>query len=132
MDDKFKVAIIEDSPLLRDMLTELLEEIDDLDVAVIAEEQEDAVNALESCNVDLAIIDLELKTGNGLGVIKDLRDKPERYGHPKTVVFSNYTVSPMSRRCEELGVDRIYDKSFQLPELLDYVREEMEKAGSGH
>ena len=107
------------------MLTELLEEIEQVDVAVTAEGESSALDALESCHVDLAIVDLELKVGNGLGIIQNLQNKPEKFGNPKTVVFSNYAISPMSRRCRELGVDRIYDKSFQLTELLAYIKDEI-------
>ena len=125
MNERFKIAIIEDSPVLRDMLTELLEEIENVDVTVTAGSQKSALEALQSCHVDLAIVDLELKAGNGLGVVQKLQNEPEKFGSPKTVVFSNYAISPMSRRCRELGVDRIYDKSFQLTELLTYIKDEI-------
>lgn len=125
--NKLKVAIIEDSHILRDMLSELLDDIERVDVAVTAAGQSGALDAMAGCQVNLAIIDLELEEGNGLGVIKYLRDEPEKYGKPKTVVFSNYAVSTMSRHARELGVDRIYDKSFQLPELLDYVKEQVKQ-----
>lgn len=124
----FNVAIIEDSVMLRDMLTDMLGDIDRVKVAVTASGQQAALQALESCPVDLAIVDLELDEGNGLGVIESLHKQPARFGKPRTVVFSNYAVSPMSRRCRELGVDRIYDKSFQLPELLSYVKAEVREA----
>jgi CheY-like chemotaxis protein len=126
----FNVAIIEDSVMLRDMLSDLLEDIEQVNVAVTASGQQAALEALESCSVDLAIVDLELGEGNGLGVIETLRKQPARFGKPRTVVFSNYAVSPMSRRCRALGVDRIYDKSFQLPELLSYVKSEAREAVS--
>jgi two-component system OmpR family response regulator len=124
----FNVAIIEDSAMLRDMLTDMLGDIDRVNVAVTASGQQAALQALESCPVDLAIVDLELDEGNGLGVIETLHRQPTRFGKPRTVVFSNYAVSPMSRRCRELGVDRIYDKSFQLPELISYVKSEVREA----
>ncbi len=126
----FNVAIIEDSVVLREMLSDMLEDIDHVNVAVTASGQTTALDALATCSVDLAIVDLELEEGNGLGVIEQLRSDPARYGDPRTVVFSNYAVSPMSRRCRELGVDRIYDKSFQLPELLSYIRSEIGRDGT--
>lgn len=126
----FNVAIIEDSVVLRDMLSDMLGDIDSVNVAVTASGQTSALNALASCPVDLAIVDLELDEGNGLGVIENLRKDPDQYGRPRTVVFSNYAVSRMSRRCRELGVDRIYDKSFQLPELIAYIKSEISQGGT--
>lgn len=118
-----KVAVIEDSVVLREMLCEMLDEIDDVDICFTVDCEDDAMEKLREYTVDLAIVDLELRQGNGLGIIRRMKDDPCSFGSPRTVVFSNYAVSPMSRRCEEMGVDRIYDKSFQLHEMLDYVRD---------
>lgn len=120
-----KVAVIEDSVVLREMLCEMLDEIDDVDICFTVDCEDDALEKLREHTVDLAIVDLELRQGNGLGIIRRMKADPDAFGSPKTVVFSNYAVSPMSRRCEEMGVDRIYDKSFQLHEMLDYVRESL-------
>ncbi|MDO6460481.1 response regulator [Granulosicoccaceae sp. 1_MG-2023] len=117
-----KVALIEDSAILRELLCEMLHEIDDVSVCFTVDCEEEALTRLQAEQVDLAIVDLELREGNGLGVIRRMKAEPETFGTPKTVVFSNYAVSPMSRRCAQMGVDRIYDKSFQLHEMLDYVR----------
>lgn len=125
-----KIALIEDSEILRKLLAEMLLEIEHVDVAVEAEGEAEAICAMESSQVDLAIIDLELKQGNGLGVVERLHTHPELFGHPKTVVFSNFVVSSMSKRCQSFGVDHIFDKSFQLPELLDLVKAEVSQLHS--
>ena len=121
----YKVAIIEDSIVLRDMLSELLHDIRNTEITATASGQKEALSTLRDSHVDLVIVDLELKEGTGLGVIKALRADPHTFGNPKTVVFSNYAISPMSRRCRDLGVNHIFDKSFQLPELLSFVADEV-------
>lgn len=118
--NNYRVGVIEDSTVLQEMLCESLDEID-VEVAFTATGQSNALHSLEDQNVDLLIIDLELDEGSGLGVIEAVSDSPSRYGKPLKVVYSNYAVSSMSRRAKELGVDEIFDKSFQFDDLLDFI-----------
>lgn len=108
--------------MLRGMLCEMLAELDGVGVVAEAEDEAGALAALEAQRPDLAIIDLELRTGSGLGVLRQLQAEPERYGRPCAVVFSNYGHAPVRARCEQLGVERFFDKSFQLDELIDFVQ----------
>ena len=68
---------------------------------------------------DLAILDLFLKQGSGLGVLAACRDrKPTQ----KVVVLSNYATADIRQRCAQLGVDAVFDKSNEIDALLDYCR----------
>ena len=117
-----RVVLVEASAMLRGMLCEMLAELDGVGVVAEAEDEAGALAALEAQRPDLAIIDLELRTGSGLGVLRQLQAEPERYGRPRAVVFSNYGHAPVRARCEQLGVERFFDKSFQLDELIDFVQ----------
>lgn len=116
-----RVVLVEDSAMLRGMLCEMLAELDGVGVVAEAEDEAGALAALEAQRPDLAIIDLELRAGSGLGVLRQLHAQPERFGRPRAVVFSNYGHAPVRARCEQLGVERFFDKSFQLDELIDFV-----------
>lgn len=117
-----RVVLIEDSAMLRGMLREMLEELDGVAVVAEAEDEEGALAALETQCPDLAIVDLELRAGSGLGVLRQLQAEPARFGRPRAVVFSNYGHAPVRARCAQLGVERFFDKSFQLDELIDFVQ----------
>ena len=66
---------------------------------------------------DLAIVDLFLKQGSGLGVLAACRDRPSRQ---KVVVLSNYATADIRQRCTQLGVDAVFDKSNEIDALVDY------------
>ncbi|MER2554240.1 MAG: response regulator [Thauera sp.] len=117
-----RVVLVEDSAMLRGMLCEMLAELDGVGVVAEAEDEQGALAALETQRPDLAIIDLELRQGSGLGVLRQMQAEPERFGRPRAVVFSNYGHAPVRARCEQLGVERFFDKSFQLDELIDFVQ----------
>lgn len=118
---KMQILLIEDSPLLRRLLTETLDEIQGVQVCGFAETEAGALEQLEIKSVDLAIVDIELAQGSGVGVLRALKNYPERYGLPKKVVFTNYAHSAMKQRCQELDIDAFFDKSLQMNDLVAYI-----------
>ena len=93
-----RVVLIEDSPILRDMLRELLGELEGMQVVTDADDEAGALAELERHRADLAIVDLELRAGSGLGVLDRLHAEAARYGHPRAVVLSNYGHSTVRAR----------------------------------
>jgi DNA-binding NarL/FixJ family response regulator len=69
---KHRVFIVDDHPLVREGLSNLINQQDDL---IVCGEAEDAAQALAGIGVarpDLALIDISLKTASGLELVKDL------------------------------------------------------------
>lgn len=117
-----RLLLVEDSARLAEMLCDMLNDLNHVAVAATASDEAGALAALQQQRIDLAIIDLELRSGSGLGVLRQLKASPEVYGQPATVVFSNYGHQVLRTRCQALGVQHFFDKSFQLDELLDHVQ----------
>lgn len=111
--------LVEDSPLIRENLVATLQEMLDLDVVGQAEDEDGALRWLQARDApcDLLIIDLFLKQGTGLSLLPKAR---QLQPHAKLVILSNYATVEMRRRCEQLGADRVFDKSSELDELLAY------------
>ena len=111
--------IVEDSATIRENLILTLEEIAPVKVVGFAETEHEASSWLSSHNGEwqLAIVDLFLKEGSGLGVLKGCQ---KRNSFQKVVVLTNYATSEIRRRCAELGSDAVFDKSNELDELLEY------------
>ena len=127
-----KAFIDEDSPVIRENLIAALEELAPVEVVGTAEDETSAVNWLgknqEVCN--LVIIDIFLKRGSGLGVLRAASDlhKPM-----SLVVLSNYATPDMRRKCMELGASRVFDKSNEIDALILYCARLAEgETGFGH
>ena len=114
-----KAYIVEDSPVIRDSLIATLEELVSVEVVGTAEDEASAVQwMLQSQQpVDLMIIDIFLKSGSGLGVLRAASMLPQSV---KRVVLSNYATADMRRKCLDLGADRVFDKSHDIDALIDY------------
>jgi DNA-binding NarL/FixJ family response regulator len=109
--------IVEDSPVIRENLVAALEEMAPIQVVGTADDEASALRWLGQNACDLAIVDIFLKSGSGLGVLKtaSLSDRPI-----KLVVLSNYATPDMRRKCLELGADRVFDKSNEIDALILY------------
>ncbi|SFB68255.1 Response regulator receiver domain-containing protein [Polaromonas sp. OV174] len=116
---RLKTYIIEDNPTIRENLIGTLEELACVHAVGSADTENDGKAWLtENRNEwDLAIVDLFLKQGSGLGVIAACKGRPARQ---KVVVLSNYATSDIRQRCAQLGVDAVFDKSNEIDALVDY------------
>ena len=114
-----RTYIVEDSPVIRENLIATLEELAPVAVVGIAEDESTAVLwlARPGDHFDLVIVDIFLKAGSGLGVLRAARALPQRH---KIVVLTNYATLDMRRKCLELGADKVFDKSNDIDALIDY------------
>ena len=114
-----KAFIVEDSPVIRENLIAALEELAPVQVVGTAEDEPGAVSWLGSADhaCDLVIIDIFLKRGSGLGVLRAANDLGRPMG---LVVLSNYATPDMRRKCLELGATRVFDKSNEIDALIQY------------
>ena len=119
---KLSTFLVEDSPLIRENLIATLEELTPVLVVHTADEELPAVASLASHHgdCDLVIIDIFLRTGSGLGVLERGRALSAQL---PLVVLTNYATPSMRQRCLDQGATRVFDKSSELDELLDFCRE---------
>lgn len=126
-----KTYIVEDSQIIRESLVATLEELVPVQVVGTAEDESTAVHWLQQPGhgVDLLIVDIFLKGGSGLGVLRAVSGLANG---PTTVVLSNYATPDMRRKCIELGADRVFDKSHDIDALMLYcARLAAGEAGAG-
>lgn len=114
-----RTLIVEDNPVILNNLIATLEELSDVEVVGSVGSEREAVNELTARDgqVDLVIVDIFLKSGSGLGVLRSAQDLklPAR-----RVVLSNFATPDMRQRCLDLGAEQVFDKSSELEELIAY------------
>lgn len=117
---RLRTYIVEDSEIIRENLIATLEELGPVQVVGSAADEFSAVRWLEhAClGVDLVIIDIFLKRGSGLGVLRAAQGMPDM--QCKRVVLSNYATPDIRSKCLALGAARVFDKSHDIDELIRY------------
>ena len=116
---KLRTYIVEDNATIRENLIGTLEELAEVQAIGCAETEDEGKAWLtaHAAQWDLAIVDLFLRQGSGLGVLAACRD---RASEQKMVVLSNYATPDVRMRCAQLGVDAVFDKSNEIDALVDY------------
>ena len=70
---KKRILIVDDHPMMRDGLRQLIANEADLEVVGEADDVNEALAETEKLKPDIAIVDITLRSGNGLDLIKDLQ-----------------------------------------------------------
>ena len=127
---RLKTYIVEDSQVIRENLIAALEELVPIVVVGTAEDEASAVDWMNvpGSQFDLVIIDIFLKNGSGLGVLRAMSGLPQKH---TVVVLSNYATQDMRRKCLELGADRVFDKSNEIDALMLYCDQLATANGGG-
>ncbi len=122
MDGRLKTFIVEDNLTIRENLVGTLEELTRLSTVGHAETEDDAREwfTQNPDAWDVAVVDLFLRQGSGLGVVHALST---RRSEQKVVVLTNYATPEIRRRCARLGADVVFDKSNEIEGLVDYCVE---------
>ena len=115
-----KVLLADDSTELRERLVEMLSQIPRLGVVDQVGSVSAARSILPELHPDLVILDLQMRDGTGIDILRDLR-----VTHPETkvIVFTNHPEEQYRRRCADLGVTHFLSKSTDLRLLIDIVGE---------
>lgn len=117
-----KTYIVEDSPTIRENLISTLEEMTGVTTVGFSDRESDSVAWLtDSSHVwDLAIIDLFIAQGTGMGVIAACKNRSVKQ---KIVVLSNYATPDVRKQCLQLGADAVFDKSTEIELLLAFCKQ---------
>ena len=119
-----RVFLVEDSPSVRDRLNDFLSEPGKVEVIGFADTEAEAVRELLASRADVAIVDLNLREGTGIGVIESVRARRTK-PPPTIIVLTNYAFPEFESACLKRGADYFFDKSTQFAAvklLLDSIQ----------
>ena len=116
---KLRVLIVDDHPIVRHGLRQLISQEPDLEVSGEAERPSEALKAIASLKPHVAIVDLSLREGSGLELIKDIKVR-----HPKlaVLVLSMHDESIYGERVLRAGARGYITKAEASENLLTAIR----------
>lgn len=122
-----RILLVEDSVVLAQRLREALDTLENVEVVDAVSDESAAVAVVRAKQVDVIILDLQLKEGTGFGVMQRLgKDRPT------VIVFTNYMLPEYQRLADSLGVEYFLNKSRdyeQLPQLIQELGAESASKG---
>jgi DNA-binding NarL/FixJ family response regulator len=117
--NRLRVFVVEDNPLIRDRLVETLTSTGHIDVVGHAESEREAVDALGGVQWDALVLDLQLRHGTGLGVLRAIG--PSRPEGAKILVLTTYAIPMLRDRSLALGADAFLDKAREYDRAVDLL-----------
>src|SRR6185436_12536212 len=116
-----RILLVEDSPLLRSRLESMLSQYAAFKVTGLASAEAEAVQKLETVPYDAIVVDVELRPGSGIGVIRSARARNPEKGngdHVWIIVLTNYDLPTVRERCMAAGADHFLDKMREIDQLI--------------
>ena len=103
-----KVFIVEDSAVMAERILEKVLSIKGVDVVGISDNEEDAFINIKSSYPDFLIIDIKLKSGDGINLLKRVKEKI-----PGTIIaiLTSYFMPEFIDKCMAIGADYFFDKA---------------------
>ena len=116
-----RILLVEDSPLLRGRLENMLSQHATFKVTGLAAAEAEAVEKLDTVPYDAIVVDVELRPGSGIGVIRQARARNKASGdggHVWIIVLTNYDLPTVRERCMQAGADHFLDKMREIDQLI--------------
>ena len=126
-----RILLIEDSALLQNRLIEMLAEPGTMRVVATASTEIEAIALLDSATYDVLLVDVQLRVGTGIGVIRHARRIYAPHHQPLIIVLTNYPLAAVRSRCMDAGADHFLDKLSQFQEVKPLIVEGR-GPGAGH
>ena len=114
-----RILIVDDHPLARAGLAEVLEREPDLEICAEAEDRFGALEAIPTGRPELAIVDLALKKSHGLELIKDIR---ARHPEVRVLVVSMHDDLIHAERALRAGAAGYISKEQAISQIVQAVR----------
>lgn len=111
-----RIFLVEDAPAVRAMIASELCSLPGIALAGCSDSENDALQQLLELPCDVLIIDIELKQGNGMSLLRKLR-AANVHADALKIIFSNNICDAYRRAGERYGVRHFFDKSFDFPSL---------------
>lgn len=111
---KTRIMIVDDHPIVREGYSRLIEREGNLQVCAEADSKSIALNQIMNDPPDLVIVDISLKDGSGLELIKDIK---AQFKQIKMLAVSMHDENLFAERCIRAGALGFVNKQ-QAPEQL--------------
>ncbi len=115
---KFKVFLVEDSPLIRERLFALFASVEGVNTVGYADNAESAIRDILGKRPDAVVLDVSLAQGSGIEVLKALAAQAPEID---VYMLTNFATPQYRRLCERLGAKGFFDKSTEFEQVRDAI-----------
>ena len=117
---KIRVMIVDDSAVVRGLISRWLGEASDIEVVSVQRNGKAAVNAIESADPDVVILDVEMPEMDGLTATRKIREELGFRDLP-VIAMTAHALAEERERCRAAGMVAHISKPFEAAELISTI-----------
>jgi len=113
-----KVLLVDDSPLVRERLCELLAEIPGISLITQMDRSSGTLEAIQANEPDVVILDIQLPHGSGIEILEELKSSALPMIKIMLTAFPN---ALYRQRCLEAGAHYFLDKTTEFERIVEVL-----------
>lgn len=114
-----RVFIVDDSPIVRERLVRLVNELPQATVIGEAAQPAEAIRDIRQLHPDLVILDISMPGGSGMHVLESVKkDQPGI----RIIMLTNFAYDQYRDKCRQLGADFFFDKSTEFDQIAQVIQ----------
>ena len=125
--EPMKMLLVEDSTLLREVLFETINNLNQVAVVGTADTQLRAMELLNVEQYDILLLDIELAQGNGFEVIRHIQKTGYPFPQPILMMLTNHAHPHYRSLANSLGVHYFFDKSMDFDLAIEAIELEADR-----
>src|SRR5688572_24740054 len=114
-----KIVIADDSPVVRQRLAQMLNDLEGIEVVGQADDTPAAMELVERLTPDVAILDVRLPTGSGADLVREIKQLNPA---SRIIVLTSFPYPEVREKCLNGGADFFFDKSNEFQKVVSVVR----------
>ena len=120
-----RIVIADDSVVVRQRLTRMLNDLEGIEVVGQADDTPTAKKMMEKLVPDVAILDIRMPTGSGADLVREIKQLNPA---PKIIVLTSFPYPEVREKCMSEGADFFFDKSNEFQKVVPVLRSMMKAA----
>ncbi len=116
--DKIRIIIVDDHPIFRSGLKQLIEEDPNIEILGEADNGQSAIELIKKLNPDIAVLDIDMPMKTGLEVMREIKDY---VGRPKVIFLTVYADEDIYDEGMELGISGYVLKDSAVSDIIECI-----------
>jgi DNA-binding NarL/FixJ family response regulator len=123
LEKRWRVLIVDDHPAVREALRSRIERLPDFEVCGEAADMSEALRLVADAKPDIAVVDISLKSGSGIDLIKRIKDRNDRV---RILVWSMHGETHYAERALRAGALGYITKDESTDKIIEAIRRVLE------
>jgi len=119
INDKIKIAIVDDSLAIRERLQQKIEKNNDFEIIWTAEKLSGAMEEYLKEAPEIMILDIQLQDSSGFKVLENIR---KINSDTKIIMLTNFPYATFKNKCMNLGGNYFFDKTNEFEKVFEVLK----------